>query len=77
MVACFDKVRLFIFVHSLNTTTAFYFVTECSNIAVFVRLRVCMSQRIRTLPDLDQLRTSVPLCSSVVPSEQIELRMRL
>jgi len=26
--------------YSLNTTTAFYFVTECSNIAVFVRLRV-------------------------------------
>jgi len=28
----------------LNTTTAFYFVTEFSDIAVFVRLRVCMSQ---------------------------------
>jgi len=42
--------------YSLNTTTAFYFVTECSNIAVFVRLRVYMSQRIRTLPGLDQFR---------------------
>jgi len=31
-------------------------VTECSNIAVFVRLRVCMSQCIRTLPGLDQFR---------------------
>jgi len=41
---------------SLNTSTAFYFVTECSNIAVFVRLRVCMSRRIRTLPGLDQFR---------------------
>jgi len=40
--------------YSLNTTTAFYFVTECSNTAVFVRLRVCMSQCIRTLPGLDQ-----------------------
>ena len=27
--------------YSLNTTTAFYFVTGCSDIAVFVRLRVC------------------------------------
>ena len=35
--------------YSLNTTTAFYFVTEYSDITVFVRLRVCMSQRIRTL----------------------------
>jgi len=33
-----------------------YFVTECSNIAVFVRLRLCMSQCIRTLPGLDQFR---------------------
>jgi len=24
----------------LNTTTAFYFVTECSDVAVFFRLRV-------------------------------------
>jgi len=41
MVVCFDAVRLFIFVLILKTATAFYFVTECSNIAVFVRLRVC------------------------------------
>jgi len=27
--------------YSLNTTTAFYFVTECSDIVVFVRLRAC------------------------------------
>jgi len=33
-----------------------YFVTGGSDIAVFVRLRVCMSQCIRTLPGLDQLR---------------------
>jgi len=25
----------------LNTATAFYFVTECSDVAVFFRLRVC------------------------------------
>ena len=54
MIACFDAVRFFILPYSLNTTTAFYFVTECSDIAVFVRLRVCMSQCIRTLPGLDQ-----------------------
>jgi len=27
--------------YSLNTTTAFYFVTECSDVAVLVRLRAC------------------------------------
>jgi len=45
---------VYILPYSLNTTTAFYFATECSDIAVFVRLRVCMSQCIRTLPELDQ-----------------------
>jgi len=44
--------------YSLNTTTVFYFVTERSNIAVFVRLRVYMSQCIRTLPGLDQFWNS-------------------
>jgi len=42
--------------YSLNTASAFYFVTECSNIAVFVRLRVYISQCIRTLPGFDQFR---------------------
>jgi len=42
--------------YSFKTTTAFYFATECSNIAVFVRLCVCMSQCIRTLPGLDKFR---------------------
>ena len=42
--------------YSLNTTTVFYFVTECSDIAVFVRLRVCTSQCLRTLPGLDRFR---------------------
>jgi len=44
MVVCFDAVRLFIFArrpYYLNTTTTYYFVTECSDIAVFVCLRVC------------------------------------
>ena len=63
--------------YSLNTTTVFYFVTECSSIAVFVRLRVCMSQCIGTLLGLTRLGISVPLCRSVVPSEQIVLRMCL
>jgi len=40
----------------LNTTTAVYVVAECSDIAVFVHLRVCMSQCIRTLPGFDQFR---------------------
>jgi len=65
---------------SLNTTTTFYFVTECSDIAVFVRLRVCMSHCHNALVlylGLTSLGISVPLCSSVVPSEQIVLIMRL
>jgi len=56
MAACFDAVRQYILPYSLNTTTAFYFVTECSNFAVFVRLMVFMSQCIRTLLGLDQFR---------------------
>ena len=55
MVACFWRSQIvYILPYSLNTTTAFYFVTECSDIAVFVSLRVCMSQCICTLPGLDQ-----------------------
>jgi len=43
--------------YSLNTTTAFYFVNECSDTALFVRSRrVVMSQHISTLPGLDQFR---------------------
>jgi len=56
MVACFEQSDCYILPYSLNTATAFYFVTECSDIAVFIRLRVCMSQYIRTSPGLDQLR---------------------
>jgi len=44
----------------LNTTTAFYFVTECLDIAVYVRLRVLMSQCIRALPGLDQFMNEPP-----------------
>jgi len=37
MVARFDAVKIvYIHPYSLNTTTAFYFVTECSDDAVFV-----------------------------------------
>jgi len=58
MVACFDAVRLFIFFLILWTLqpSVFYFLSECSDIAVFVRLRVCMSQCIRTLPGLNHFR---------------------
>ena len=42
--------------YSLNTTTAFYFVTEYSDIIVFIRLTVSMPQCISTLPGLDQFR---------------------
>jgi len=59
IVGCFDAVRLFMFFlyfEHYSTTSAFYFVTECSDIAVFFRLRMCMSQCIRTLPGLDQYR---------------------
>ena len=42
--------------YSLNTATTFYFVSECSDVAVFFHLRVCMSQYFRTLPGLDQGR---------------------
>jgi len=47
---------LYILPYSLNTATTFYFVTEYSEIAGFVRLRVCVSWCIRTLPGLDQFR---------------------
>jgi len=47
--------------YSLNTTTAFYFVTDCSNIAMFVWWRV-MPQRICILPGLDQFRNWRPTC---------------
>jgi len=39
--------------YSLNTTTAFYSVTECSDVTVFLRTCACIPQHIRTLPGLD------------------------
>jgi len=36
-----DSPIIYICSYSLNTTTAFCFVTECSDIVAFVRLRVC------------------------------------
>jgi len=65
--------------YSLNTTTAYLcadtthnhilynFVTEWSDIAVFIRLRVCMSQHIAFYLPLASLGISVLLCSSVAP----------
>ena len=47
---------VYIIPYSLKITTAIYFVIECSDIAVFAGLRVCVSQCIRTLPGLDQFR---------------------
>jgi len=70
----------------LNTTTAFYFVAECSNIAVFVRSQcalhcsvwgcACHNAFVLYLA-LTSLGSSVLLCSSIVLREQIVLRMRL
>ena len=48
----------------LNTTTAFYFATECSDIAVFEGL--CMPQYFRTLPGLDQGWTQCPTLDVVL-----------
>jgi len=56
MVACFDAVRLFIFFLFFEHYNRILLLTECSNFAVSVRLRVCKSQCIRTLPGLDQFR---------------------
>jgi len=71
MIACFDAVRQYILPYSLNTTTAFYFVTECSETE-----SACHKAFVLYL-GLTSLGISAPLCSSVVPSEQILLRMRL
>ena len=56
MVACFDTVRLFIFFLNLWTLQPYFTLWQCSDIAVFVRLMVCMSKCIRTLPGLDKFR---------------------
>jgi len=56
IVACFDAVRFLYSSLFFQQYKRIYFVTECSEIAVFVRLRVCMSQCIRNLPGLDQFR---------------------
>jgi len=66
MVARFDAVRLFIFVllQYLNTTTAFYFATECSDVTVFEG--VYMPQHFRTLPSLDQGWTQCPALDVVL-----------
>jgi len=78
MIACFDAVRLFILVHSLWTlqphfalwlsarTLQCFFVWGCACHNAFVLYLGLTTSGI-----------SVPLCSSVVPSEQTVLRMRM
>jgi len=57
MVGCFDAVRLFIsFLVLWKLQPHFTLWLSAPNIAVFVRLRVCLSQCIRTLTGLDQFR---------------------
>jgi len=46
--------------YCFNTATAFYFVTECSDVAVFSFDGVWMPQYFRTLPGLDQGWTQCP-----------------
>ena len=54
----------------LNTTTAFYFVTECWDTAVFEGVHCARHNAFVLYLALTSLGSSVPLCSSVVPSEQ-------
>jgi len=52
---------VYIRAYSLNTIIAFYFVTECSDVAVFFG-GVCMSQHIRSLLALTRIGLSDLLC---------------
>jgi len=52
---------------SWNTTTALYFVTQCSDLAVLFRFEgVCMPQYFRTPPGLDQGWTQCPTLDVVL-----------
>jgi len=63
--------------YSLNTTTTFYFVTECSDIQIHIAVECCSYEGVLshntfvlTLPGFVQFRFDVLLyfvCSSVVP----------
>ena len=77
-VACFDAVRLFIFVLILWTLQLHFtlWLSTRTLQCFFVWGCACHNAFVLYLA-LTSLGISVPLCSSVVPSEQIVLRMRL
>ena len=78
MVACFDAVRLFIFVLILWTLQPHFtlWLSTRTLQCLFVWRCACHNAFVLYLA-LTTLGFSVPLCSSVAPSEQIMLRMRL
>jgi len=78
MVACFDAVRLFILFLILWTLQAHFtlWLSARTLQCLFVWGCACHNAFVLYL-GLTSLGISVPLCSSVVPSEQTMLRMRL
>ena len=78
MVACFDAVRLFMFVLILWILQPHFtlWLSARTLQCLFVWGCACHNAFVLYLA-LTSLEISVPLCSSVVPSEQIVLRMRL
>ena len=78
MVSCFDAVRLFIFFLIPSTLQPHFTLWRSARTlqCLFVWGCVCHNAFALYL-DLISLGICVPLCSSVVPSEQIVLRMRL
>ena len=78
MVACFDAVRLFIFVLSLWTLQPHFtlWLSARTLQCLFVLGCACHNAFVLYL-GFTSLGISVPLCSSVEPSEHIVLRMRL
>ena len=78
MVACLDAVRLFIFFLILWTLQPHFtlWLSARTLQCLFVWRSACHNAFVLDL-GLTSLGISVPLCSSVVPSEQIVLRIRL
>jgi len=79
MVACFDAVRLLhssLFFEYCNRILLCDWVLGHRSVYSFEGVHVTMHSYFTWL-GLTSLGISVPLCSSVVPSEQIVLRMRL
>jgi len=78
LVACFNAVRLFIFVHILWTLQPHFtlWLSARTMQCLFVWGCACHNAFVLNL-GLTSSGISVPLCSSVVPSEQIVLRMRM